>query len=292
MQNVFAPSYASVKLKDPQWIGPTSALPAAIQKLEFIRPLLSPEAAFHLGDNLMATPAQIAANRANAQHSTGPRTDAGKLRASQNALRHGLCAGIPIMHDEGDQNEDQLLDALREEYQPLGPTEEILVYKMAEHFFYAKRAAYLLSEQLDSNDHGDNNAREIGLMMRYHAASDRGYYRALTELRKVQKERRCPRVQPDATTYPPSDAQRDATTYPSNQPRAMERDRSIGSVSQPAETTSSDLAEIGSVSPNVTPEPAAQAAFAPENPVSVTSPREDNRTTDPPNPTRASSEAA
>jgi hypothetical protein len=38
----------------------------------------------------MATEKQIAANRANALRSTGPKTAAGKERSSQNALRHGL----------------------------------------------------------------------------------------------------------------------------------------------------------------------------------------------------------
>ena len=38
----------------------------------------------------MATEKQIAANRANALCSTGPKTAAGKKRSSQNALRHGL----------------------------------------------------------------------------------------------------------------------------------------------------------------------------------------------------------
>jgi hypothetical protein len=38
----------------------------------------------------MATEKQIAANRANARRSTGPRTALGKLRSSRNALRHGL----------------------------------------------------------------------------------------------------------------------------------------------------------------------------------------------------------
>jgi hypothetical protein len=38
----------------------------------------------------MASPKQIAANRRNAKKSTGPRTAAGKTRASRNALRHGL----------------------------------------------------------------------------------------------------------------------------------------------------------------------------------------------------------
>jgi hypothetical protein len=197
----------------------------------------------------MATSAQIAANRANAQKSTGPRTDEGKIRASQNALRHGLCAAIPEMHDEGDQGHDQVLAALREEHQPVGPTEEILVYKMAEHFCYAKRASYLLSEQLDSSDGGDDNAREIGLFMRYHAQSDRGFYRALTELRKVQRESRCPSVQPDATTDPSAAGSETPSLMPlgdiGQEPDAMDRDRSIGSVSstagappaEPAETT-------------------------------------------------------
>src|SRR3979411_1484627 len=40
----------------------------------------------------MATPAQITANRANAQKSTGPRTDAGKSASRFNALQHGLDA--------------------------------------------------------------------------------------------------------------------------------------------------------------------------------------------------------
>jgi hypothetical protein len=38
----------------------------------------------------LATEKQIAANRANAQKSTGPKTAAGKLKSSRNAYRHGL----------------------------------------------------------------------------------------------------------------------------------------------------------------------------------------------------------
>ena len=40
----------------------------------------------------MATARQIAANRANAQKSSGPKTAAGRARSSRNALRHGLSA--------------------------------------------------------------------------------------------------------------------------------------------------------------------------------------------------------
>jgi hypothetical protein len=38
---------------------------------------------------------RAAANRRNARASTGPRTAAGKARASRNARRHGLAAGLP-----------------------------------------------------------------------------------------------------------------------------------------------------------------------------------------------------
>lgn len=38
----------------------------------------------------MASERQIAANRSNAQRSTGPRTKAGKLKSSRNSLKHGL----------------------------------------------------------------------------------------------------------------------------------------------------------------------------------------------------------
>jgi hypothetical protein len=40
----------------------------------------------------MASEKQIAANRRNARNSTGPKTKAGKKRASHNALRHGLAS--------------------------------------------------------------------------------------------------------------------------------------------------------------------------------------------------------
>jgi len=42
----------------------------------------------------MATERQIAANRRNARKSTGPRSGAGKKRASRNAYRHGLTLSI------------------------------------------------------------------------------------------------------------------------------------------------------------------------------------------------------
>ena len=47
----------------------------------------------------MTTERQIAANRANAKRSTGPKSRAGKARASQNAYRHGLTACMTMDAD-------------------------------------------------------------------------------------------------------------------------------------------------------------------------------------------------
>jgi hypothetical protein len=139
----------------------------------------------------MATRAQIEANRRNAQNSTGPRTPEGKTTVGQNALRHGLCGGIPTMYDESYENEVKpLLDALIEENQPVGANEEILVYKMAEHFYFQRRASWLLAELFDAAGAGEKNSHEVSVILRYHGAADRGFMSALNDLRKLQKERK------------------------------------------------------------------------------------------------------
>ena len=48
----------------------------------------------------MATQAQIEANRRNAAHSTGPKTDEGKARSSQNAITHGFYAKAFVVRDD------------------------------------------------------------------------------------------------------------------------------------------------------------------------------------------------
>ena len=44
----------------------------------------------------MATEKQIAANRANAKRSTGPKTAAGRAKSSRNAYRHGLSGDVAL----------------------------------------------------------------------------------------------------------------------------------------------------------------------------------------------------
>ncbi len=48
----------------------------------------------------MATEAQVQANRANAQKSTGPQTPEGKAIVSRNAITHGLLARAGVIPGE------------------------------------------------------------------------------------------------------------------------------------------------------------------------------------------------
>ena len=66
----------------------------------------------------MSTTAQLTANRANAQHSTGPATEAGKQSASRNALKHGLYAKNPVIPGESAAEFTDLRDQILAEYRP------------------------------------------------------------------------------------------------------------------------------------------------------------------------------
>ncbi len=77
---------------------------------------------------------QIEANRKNGKLG-GPKTKAGKLRVSQNAIKHALLAKeVVIEVGDGSENRndfDVLFNELISYYDPQGPIERILVEKMA-----------------------------------------------------------------------------------------------------------------------------------------------------------------
>ncbi|HEY2158642.1 MAG TPA: hypothetical protein VGH33_23630 [Isosphaeraceae bacterium] len=75
----------------------------------------------------MATAAQIAANQANAQKSTGPKTPPGKAASSRNATRHGLSTTAALAASESDKAylEDEKA-RWRVDFDPRGAEEEHL----------------------------------------------------------------------------------------------------------------------------------------------------------------------
>src|ERR1700761_7920597 len=101
----------------------------------------------------MSTSAQIAANQANAQLSTGPVTEAGKAASSQNRRTYGFTGRFGIMKGEDPEEFTELVTALIEEHQPSTVTENILVEKMAQHFWTAQRAMRLQAMSFGEETH-------------------------------------------------------------------------------------------------------------------------------------------
>jgi hypothetical protein len=87
-------------------------------------------------------------NRANAMHSTGPRTPAGKQRSSLNALRHGLTAASPILPTEDPAAYADHHRRFFDEYQPATPTESHLVQELVDTSWRLNRIPLLEAEVL------------------------------------------------------------------------------------------------------------------------------------------------
>jgi hypothetical protein len=62
---------------------------------------------------------------------TGPRTTLGKERSKRNALKHGILSQVPLLKGESRAEYDAILNGLRENLQPEGELEELLVEKLA-----------------------------------------------------------------------------------------------------------------------------------------------------------------
>ncbi|HLH02064.1 MAG TPA: hypothetical protein VKX25_04785 [Bryobacteraceae bacterium] len=75
----------------------------------------------------MSTPAQIAANQANSQLSTGPKTPEGKAKVAHNGVKNALTgATILLPTDDAPVYEQRLKDA-HARWQPAGHREQFLV---------------------------------------------------------------------------------------------------------------------------------------------------------------------
>jgi hypothetical protein len=88
----------------------------------------------------MTSSAQLEANFANAQKSTGPKTEKGKHRTRLNAWRHGLTGQICLLTAEEHQAFDQHCTGIREALEPVGALETELAQSIAEDHWRLKRA--------------------------------------------------------------------------------------------------------------------------------------------------------
>jgi CRP-like cAMP-binding protein len=130
----------------------------------------------------MRTNAQLAANRENAQLSTGPKTDAGKAVSSQNHFQHGLSGTFRLLPDESSGEYIRLLAQFMDEHKPSTPTETVLVEKLVQHLWLSRRAINL---QPDCSDE-----KQLALYLRYQTTNDRAFHKCLAELAKLRAEKR------------------------------------------------------------------------------------------------------
>ena len=159
----------------------------------------------------MTTPAQIAANRRNARHSTGPTTRQGKATAAQNARRHGLLAQVVTLPDEDPARFTTFHERMTTELAPVGPLEEFLVERIVaaawrltrvvrlEAGVLAVRTAEAETALTTTDRHADPvaigvirdtaGADTLATLGRYERSFERGLYRALHELERRQARR-------------------------------------------------------------------------------------------------------
>jgi len=140
----------------------------------------------------MSTSAQITANQANSQLSTGPKTEAGKAAAARNNFRHGLAPSSEfyVLPSEMQSDFDKLLDGFRDEHRPTTPTEEALVQALAEHHWLRHRALRLEESCFDFTTGQVIDAQKLSLYLRYQTTHERAFHKALNDLLKLRAEKR------------------------------------------------------------------------------------------------------
>jgi hypothetical protein len=163
----------------------------------------------------MATRKQRAANRANAQKSTGPISPEGKAAVRLNALKHGLAAESAVIFEEDMDAFHVLLDAFLGQLHPDGPLETALVEQIVTAQWRLARCRGIetglfelrlvdYEEDLDGKEYGNlkchhklahvfhKNTDTLSTLSRYEARIERSFFRALHELQRLQAAREQP----------------------------------------------------------------------------------------------------
>ncbi|MBY0507963.1 MAG: hypothetical protein K2X03_28885 [Bryobacteraceae bacterium] len=131
----------------------------------------------------MSSAAQQTANRGNSQHSTGPRTEAGKAKVSQNANRHNL-TGRLLLRDGEREAFAAFEQSHRAQIDPTGPLELTLFEQFLAAGWNLQRIQSLQADALANSDFP-----QLDRLTRYHGQHERSFYRALKELKALQTAR-------------------------------------------------------------------------------------------------------
>ena len=143
----------------------------------------------------MATAAQspethrAATNRANSLISTGPRTESGKQRSSQNALTHGLTAASPVLATEDPAAYQRHIQQFRDEYKPATPTETQLTQELADTAWRINRIPSLESALLSQDPDPQSMITKLASLGLHGSRLSRQFQKALDQLREIQEVR-------------------------------------------------------------------------------------------------------
>ncbi len=143
----------------------------------------------------MSTSAQIEANRANAQKSTGPTSAEGRAASSRNSVSHGLSASPNTLFasdTEAQNNFAQHIQKLRTDCLPEGTLEEETFRRYAFATFQVNRAQALELQAQDRWVNEPDHPTWFSQMERFiklGALQERRADKALNELRKLQRDR-------------------------------------------------------------------------------------------------------
>jgi hypothetical protein len=144
--------------------------------------------------------ARAEASRRNGARSRGPKTEDGKARAAQNALRHGLRAQKYLVLPEEDGAEFAALEAaLIEELAPVGALQTVLARRVAAAAWRLARADRLEVELFEERGYCNaspglalirdgNGTRSFETLLRYRGSAMAEFWRALKMLKALQAE--------------------------------------------------------------------------------------------------------
>ena len=138
----------------------------------------------------MASSAQIAANIANAQHSTGPRTEAGKAASSQNAMKHGFNSQTVLLPGEDEAAYRKLCADFLECFSPMNALEEQLLQTLCDTQWRIHRCARLEAAAL-SGEVPDFKALDI--ISKHHARLQKIFSETLKQFTEMATQHRAAR---------------------------------------------------------------------------------------------------
>ena len=140
--------------------------------------------------------AQLEANRANAQLSTGPRTPEGKAASSQNASKHGILARHTLFDKEDPQELEEFRTVFYNKFQPADDYETSLVDLMIDAKWRIARLHRIEGAEFKRQLHAGNTPAVAGLLLygsescerrgRYESRLLRNHAAILAELQKQQ----------------------------------------------------------------------------------------------------------